>query len=84
MTKHSDNARGGKCDEQEEKTMIERRGGEIESAGWSACNVADDAGTLPFPSLLPSLHRHLSDPHLHCRVMALGTTRLLQGEESCS
>lgn len=41
------------------------------------CDVADDAGTLPFPSLFPP---HLSDPHLYCRVMALGTTTVLQGE----
>lgn len=62
---------------------VEKRGArekEInEKERWMKCmDVADSAGILPFPSFFPL---HLSDPHLYCRVMALGSTTILQGED---
>lgn len=37
-----------------------REGGEKESAGWSVCDVADDAGALPSPSPSPTSLTHTS------------------------
>lgn len=84
MTKHSDKHRGEKRKRARREEAINERQREREVERWMECvDVADSAGTLPPPTTSTTTTTPpfcLSDPHLHCRVMALGSTTVLRRE----